>query len=292
MKLSDFFSAPALVRDAEFRLTHMPSSPIPQSICYVPSLKVAESINLNNNIVGVITTMELAKDISPDKGVVLSDHPQRMYYEFHNELVNKGMVVLNREHFIHPTALIARTAIIGNNVVINENVTVGHGTIIQDNTIIGANTRIEQNVLIGACGMQNATIDGSVIRLAYAGGVIIGKNCELLAFSVVQRPYHAFYTEIGDNTRISVRVNVGHGSKVGSDTFIAGSAQIAGNCRIGNNVWIGPSSTIADAISVGNRAKVRIGSVVINDIKEGDDVSGNFAIPHNKSLKNCARLRR
>jgi len=67
---------------------------------------------------------------------------------------------------------------------------------------------------------------------------------------------------------------------------------VSGNVIIGNSVWIGPSSTIRDGIKIGSNAKIRLGSVVLTDVAENEDVSGNFAYNHNKNLLNYLKRKR
>lgn len=292
MKLSGFFTSPALVRDCEFNLTHMPGSPIPGSICYVPGTKIAEIVNRNINIVGVITTGDLVAEISAEKGVVISDNPQKAYYEFHNRLVESQSMVLNKERFIHPTATIASSAIIIGNVYIGERVVVGHGAVINENSVIGKNVQIEEYAVIGAKGMQNLVIENEIFDIKHAGGVRVGENSRILSHAVVQRPYHPFFTEIGSNAQISVNVIVGHGVVIGNNTYVAGNSQISGNTVIGNNVTVGPSSTISDGVTIGDNSQIKIGSVVIGNLAKDSIVSGNFALNHNQNLRNYIKMQK
>jgi len=61
--------------------------------------------------------------------------------------------------------------------------------------------------------------------------------------------------------------------------------------KMGNDVVLGPSVAIKDGITIGNRARIRLGSVVIEDVKDGTDLSGNFAVRHLSNLRNYARIR-
>jgi UDP-3-O-[3-hydroxymyristoyl] glucosamine N-acyltransferase len=139
--------------------------------------------------------------------------------------------------------------------------------------------------------MLNTLVGGQSFPLLFAGGVKIGYRCEILTNAVIQRPYQAFYTNIGDDCKISVKAVVGHGVSIGRGTMVAGNAQISGDVVIGEEVWIGPSVTIASAVSVGDRAQVKLGSVVVSDVQPGQHVSGNFAVDHVRQLRFHGRLR-
>jgi UDP-3-O-[3-hydroxymyristoyl] glucosamine N-acyltransferase len=279
-------------RDGLFNITMFPTSVIPQSMCYALNKKTIDIINANSNISAVIILPELIPFLNSTKGIITSDQPAKLYYEFHNKLVKENFFQLVSEKYISPSAKIASSAIIGENVFIDNNVEISHNVQIDNNTIISADTFIGPNVIIGTKGMQNLKVDGKRINILYAGGVQIGQRCEVLANAIIQKPYQAFFTEIGDDTQVSVKVSIGHGSKIGSNCMIAGNSTIAGNVYMGNNVWMGPSSTIGDGLYIGNNAKIMIGSIVAKNITDNEVVSGNFAMNHAKQLKNYAQIRK
>jgi UDP-3-O-[3-hydroxymyristoyl] glucosamine N-acyltransferase len=291
MNLSDYFEKKDIVRDSHFLKTMFPKSLEPLSICYAVGELVLGVATGNPNISAIITTRELASHVHEPQGLVVVENPQLAYYQLHNDLVKNGLIRFGPEHFIHPTAQIAPTAVLGNPVLISEGVTVGHRAVIGDNTVIGTGTYIGENVVTSVRGMQDTRINGQFFPIEYAGGVRIGSRCQVLTGSIIQKPYQAFYTEIGDDSIISLKVVLGHGVKIGHGTMVAGNSQIAGNVLIGENVWIGPSATIRDGIRIGDYAKVRIGSVVIQDVGQGEEVSGNFAVPHKRQLRIYTRIK-
>ena len=59
---------------------------------------------------------------------------------------------------------------------------------------------------------------------------------------------------------------------------------VTGSVTLGDDVWIGPNATIRDGITVGNGAMVSLGSVVTQDVRPGQRVTGNFAVPHEDFL--------
>lgn len=246
-------------------------------------------VNRNPCLSAVITTEALAGLVADGKGVIVTDNPQERYYELHNHLFRSGLMQPHNTHSVHPDAHIAPSAIIGRNVVIGPEVTVGAGAIIGDYTILGEGTLVAEYAVIGARGMQNTKVNNRRYDVAWAGGVKIGRRCEILTAAIVQRPYHCEYTEIGDEAQISVKANIGHGVHVGARTMIGGNCQVAGNARIGADAWIGQSSTICDGISVGDRAEVKMGSVVIRSVPACASVSGNFAFSHEAHIREFAQ---
>jgi UDP-3-O-[3-hydroxymyristoyl] glucosamine N-acyltransferase len=275
------------LRDAEIFSTYYANSHIKNSICFALSTYYIDIANNNPNISAVITNAKLAKHVSSSKGLVIVDNPKKEFFLLHNQLYNNGNNNLKVDTFIDSSAQISDTAKISKNVFIGKNVIIKDYAIINKNSIILDNTYIAENVIIGARGMHNTKIDDDTfINIVDCGGVKIGKNCEILANAVIQKPYFSEFTQIANDTKISVNVNIGHGSKIGSRTLIAGNTQISGYNTIGDDVWIGPACVLAHGLKIANASSVKLGSVVVKDIHENEEVSGNFAYNHQKRVRN------
>ena len=279
-------------RDANVQYTHYASSQLKNSVCFVLTEEFLKIANNNSNIVAIITTEKLADRVINEKGLAISDNPKSDFFNLHNDLLEQNLNNMKIPHEIDTSAFISDTVKIYGNVKIGKNVVIEDFAVINSNTIIGDNTYIAQNVVIGARGMHNTMVDGRFINVKDAGGVYIGDNCEILAGAIIQKSYFSEFTKIGNDTKISVGVKVGHGCVIGERTLVAGSAQLAGYNIIGNDVWIGPSSVLAHGLKIGNDAKIKLGSVVVKDIKEEEEVSGNFAYKHTKRIRNFVREQR
>jgi UDP-3-O-[3-hydroxymyristoyl] glucosamine N-acyltransferase len=288
-KLSDFLDC---VRDIEIQYTHYANSTIPKSVWFGVTSEFFSIANKNENIVAIITTSELASEVNKSKGLVVSTNPKKDFFHLHNLLLENGLNNLEISNSIDSTAVIANTVKIHGNVQIGKNVIIEDFVVINSNTIIEDNTYIAQNVIIGARGMHNTMIEGEFLHVKDAGGVLIGKNCEILAGAIIQKSYFSEFTKIGNQTKISVGVKVGHGCIIGERTLVAGSAQLAGYNTIGDDVWIGPSTVLAHGLTIGNGAQIKLGSVVVKDVKENEEVSGNFAYKHTKRVRNFIKEQR
>lgn len=287
--LSNFLEC---VRDAEIQYTHYANSQLKNSVCFVLSEEFLKIANNNSNIVAIITTEKLADKVIHEKGLTISDNPKRDFFNLHNELLKQNFNDIHVSNYIDTSASISETVKIYGNVNIGKNVIIEDFVVIHANTVIGDNTYIAQNVVIGARGMHNTMVDGKFINVKDAGGVHIGNNCEILAGAIIQKSYFSEFTKIGDDTKISVGVKVGHGCIIGERTLVAGSVQLAGYNTIGNDVWIGPSSVLAHGLNIGNNAQIKLGSVVVKDVKEKEEVSGNFAYNHTKRIRNFVKEQR
>jgi carbonic anhydrase/acetyltransferase-like protein (isoleucine patch superfamily) len=112
---------------------------------------------------------------------------------------------------IHPTAFIAKDAVIIGDVEINAYVNIWFGAKLRGDwgkIIVGENTSIQENCVI------HSTIEGICD---------IGKNVTLGHLSMVHGP-----TTIGDKTLIGIHASVLQFSKIGAGVVVAGGAVIRG----------------------------------------------------------------
>jgi len=281
--LSSFFDN--TVREAEFLQTQFANTSMTLSLCYVGREQFVQQANNNPNISCVIIPEKLAHKVSKDKGLVIDNQPERVFYELHNKLFMEEKMApkmsfdRHEDSFIHPSAIVSEKTFIG------EGVRIGAGAIIEDYTYIGNNVTIECGAIIGSCGHYYKNYDGSLFRVEHAGGVWLESGVQVLSGAVVSKSLHSDFTRIGADTVLSINSHIGHGCQVGERCTFTGNVQVAGFTTIGNDVWVGPSSSIGNLLTIGDKSRIEIGSVVINDLDVGARVSGNFARNHRSNLR-------
>lgn len=286
-----FFKNERILRSKDFSLTFAVNQELENTIAYANDLRTLNSINKIPNISIVITKDDLSELVIESKGVIVSENPKKDFFQLHNFMIDENYIKPLNGNSIDETASIAPTCKIGHNVVIGKNVIINDFVVIESNTVIGDDCEIDSFVIIGAKSMQRTIIDGQLFHLKFAGGVKIGNRAKVLTGAIIQKPYQAFYTTIGDDSVVSTNVIIGHGSKVGNRTLLSGGSGIAGNCNLGDDVWIGAGAVISDGIRIENKAQVHLGSVVIKDLKSNEIVSGNFAINHKSNIKHHIKLK-
>lgn len=173
------------------------------------------------------------------------------------------------------------------NIEIGENVRIEAFVSVKENTRIGAGTIVRSGSVLGGTGLEFIRIgaDG-ILPAAHCGWLTIGADVEIQYNCSVSRslfPWHE--TVIGSETKIESLTHVAHGVSIGSRALIASGVVIGGSARIGDGVWIGPNATISSEVRVGDGARISLGAVVAGTVKAGETVSGNFAIPHEKFLR-------
>lgn len=206
--------------------------------------------------------------------------PKRTFYKLHNYLTEKTDFykkmkgkIISSSCRIDPSAVIQDGVVIGERVVIESHVTIYGNVIIGDDVIIRAGS------VIGGEGFQFLKCENNeIIGIKHAGRVRICDNVDIQANCCIDKAVFDDETVIGRYTKLDNLVHIAHNVKLGEGCMLAANAVVAGYVNIGSNVWIGPSAVISNRLRIADNAKVSIGSVVIRDVQNAEEVYGNPAI--------------
>lgn len=275
-RLSDYFSPDEVRRDGRFSDLGHAESMIPGTLAYCDSVHYLEMANANSNISCVLLTPELAGKATPAKGVAVLANPRNAFYRLHERLDPRPW---QDGGLIHPSAVVSPKARIGKGVVISEHV------VIRDDVEVGDGSFIDAGAILGAEGILYLDDAGDHKRIRHRGAVSVGRHAVILANAVVVRAIHpGLPTVIGDNVIVGIASTIGHEAHLERNCVISGNCVIARRVRIGEGAWIGTSAMVREYVQVGARASVKVGSVVVEDVAEGAEVSGNFAVPHRRRV--------
>ena len=241
----------------------------------------------NQSLCAVFTTQSIADDFKEYNSNVVTlivDDPRWCFFSLYNEIAR-----LNEEagyaSAVHATAIVAHSACIDEkNVTIGARTVIEPGVVILGRTVIGEKCVIRAGAIIGASGFEHKRTSKGILPVIHDRGVRIGNEVEIGGGSHIARSWGSRDTTIGDQTKLDALVHIAHGASVGSRCLIAAHAVICGSVIIGNDVWIGPSATISNGVRIGDSAFITIGSCVIKNVREGERVTGYFALPHEKFL--------
>jgi UDP-3-O-[3-hydroxymyristoyl] glucosamine N-acyltransferase len=219
-----------------------------------------------------------------------------------------------RPRNIHPTAVVAPDAIIGDDVsigayaVIEDGASVGPDTIIFPHVYIGASAAIGKactihplavvgegvvlgdrvivhaHAVIGSDGFGYARDGNRHRRIPQIGTVLIGDDVEIGAGVTIDRATLGA-TRIGRGTKIDNLVQIGHNVTVGEDTIIVAQVGISGSTEIGSNVILAGQAGLVGHISVGDGAVVGAQAGVTKSVPAGEVVSGYPARSHRAASK-------
>lgn len=294
MRLSEFDGQFfEVVRDAEFdTMGILISNPQAPYLCFAEASNFLKMACEKEDIACIIVTKELADNemlLSSGKGIAVCNSPRTAFYEMHNWLADNndtyilcnGKTEIGEGCIIHPNASVSPYGVrIGNNVLIEEFAVIRPGTVIGDNVVIRSGA-----IIGGSNQIVSHHADGSLFLVKQVGNTILQNDIEVGYHSLIARgmfPYEI--TNLNSNCYIETGVVIAHNSNIGNNTIVLAQSQVCGSTVVGNNVRINPQAIISNCLEVEDNVTVTIGSVVVNNVKKCQKVSGNFAVEHGKFL--------
>jgi len=187
---------------------------------------------------------------------------------------------------IHPTALIAATARIADNVeigpysVIGDGVEIGGGCRIDSHVVINGPTRIGRDNRI----YQFASIGDDPQDKKYAGEsttLVIGDRNTIREFCTISRgtTQDRGETVLGDDNWIMAYVHIAHDCVIGNKTIMANNATLAGHVHVGDWAIFGGFSGVHQFCHIGAHAFLGMYAGVNRDVPAYTMVSGMPAVP-------------
>jgi UDP-3-O-[3-hydroxymyristoyl] glucosamine N-acyltransferase len=222
--------------------------------------------------------------------------------------------------WIHTTAIIAKSAKIGEgahigpycyvddevqigrNAVLHSFVAIYRGVKIGDNFTAHAHSVVREHCRIGdRVILQNGAViggdgfgfakrpDGSWYKMAQSGPAVLEDDVEVQANACVDRATVG-ETRIRRGAKLDDLVLVGHASQVGANTLLCGQVGLAGSTKVGNNCILAGQVGTAGHLVVGDGTVVTAQSGVPNDIPAQAFYSGYPAVENRQWLKMMAAL--
>lgn len=292
---SDIFSDISIVRNVSIDNLGLVDSGHDNQLTFLALKKYLPRLLENKNIVAVIATPELVESIPEHMGLCVSADPSKSFVDMHNYLSKKtDFYRIPFDSRIHPEAMIHPKAFIAEkNVVISQGVIVEAGAYIFENTFIGKDSHIYNNAIIGNEDTHVFKREKRYFNLCHAGGVFIGERTCIKYGAMIGRAVFKANTYIGNDVIIDKLSSVSHACYINDRTQVTAHVDISGYCKIGEDVYIGPSSVISHEVTIGDRARITLGSVVVQNVKADEHVTGHFALPHKDFLagKRLPRIR-
>lgn len=194
-------------------------------------------------------------------------------------------------------ARIGKESVISSGCRIGENVTIGDHTRLDSNVVvyydvtIGDHCVIQANTAIGSTGFGYYFIEGQNRLIPHTGTVVIEDFVEIGANCCVDRAKFG-ETRIGKDTKVDNLVQIAHNVEIGEHSLIAAQVGIAGSSKIGNGVIIAGMAGISDHVTINDGAMVGGGSAVIREVAPGQQIWGEPAIELKDRMRQIAALRR
>jgi len=223
---------------------------------------------------------------------------------------------------VHPTAVIAKSARIGEGAhigpycFVDEDVEIGPGAVLHSFVTIYRGTRIGGNFFAHAHSvvrefcqlghrvtLQNGAViggdglgfakqaDGTWYKMVQSGPAVLEDDVEVQANACVDRATVG-ETRIGRGSKLDDLVLVGHASQVGADTMLCGQVGLAGSTMVGNRCILAGNVGTAGHLTIGDGAVLTAKSGLSGDVPAGAMYSGYPSIDNRMWLKNSAALNR
>jgi UDP-N-acetylglucosamine acyltransferase len=185
---------------------------------------------------------------------------------------------------VHPTAIIAPTVTLQDNVsigaycVVDGNTTIKAGTRLLSHVVVSGNTTIGENCTV----YPFATIGLPPQDLKYGGEasrVEIGANTVIREHVTVHAGTQGggLLTRVGAGCLLMVGVHIAHDCQVGDGVILANNATLAGHVTVGDNVVIGGLAAVHQFVRIGKHAMIGGLSGVEHDVLPFATVMGERA---------------
>jgi UDP-3-O-[3-hydroxymyristoyl] glucosamine N-acyltransferase len=223
---------------------------------------------------------------------------------------------------IHPTAVVAKSAKIGEaahigpHCFVDERVEIGRGAVLHSLVTIYRDTRIgddflahSQTVVREGCTIGNRVIlqngvvvggdgfgfakrsDGRWHKIMQTAPVVIEDDVEIQANACIDRATVG-ETRIRRGAKIDDLVLVGHACEVGEDSILCGQVGLAGSTRVGNRCILAGQVGSAGHLDIGDGAVITAQSGMHLDVPPGTMWSGSPVMENKLYLKVIAALKR
>jgi UDP-3-O-[3-hydroxymyristoyl] glucosamine N-acyltransferase len=297
----------------------------PHSLVFAES--PATAANALASEAGAIVLKVGSGPFPPRTAIVEAGQP-RLWFAKAHKLLNRGLPAAR----VDPTAVVAETALLRENVridalaVIGEDVSIGAGSWIGAGAALGTAVSIGKDckvypraVLYGGATLGDRVIvhagavlgadgfgyvrdaeTGAYTQFPQQGTLVIEDDVEIGANSTIDRGALK-ETRIGRGTKIDNLVHVGHNCVIGEDVILVMGTGISGSSTVGNGavlagqVGIGDHAHVGPGVILGGQAGVLSGKTITNEglgVKPGTVLWGTPARPLTQVLREIAVLGR
>ncbi|HTS49954.1 MAG TPA: UDP-3-O-(3-hydroxymyristoyl)glucosamine N-acyltransferase [Bryobacteraceae bacterium] len=216
---------------------------------------------------------------------------------------------------IHPQAIIAPTARIGEGAsigpyaVVGEHVTIGRNAVLHPQVVIyegveigddfcahshavvrefcriGHRVILQNGVVVGGDGYGFAkTREGRHFKIVQSGVTVIEDDVEIQSLSSIDRASMG-ETRVKRGAKIDSLVQVGHSCVVGEDNIICAQTGLAGSSILGRNVLLAGQVGVSGHLRIHDNAVVYAQSGIGGDVPAGHLVSGSPAFEAREWLR-------
>jgi len=185
---------------------------------------------------------------------------------------------------IHPTAIVADTAVIADDVeigpytVIGEHVHIDKGTVISPHVVINGPTSLGKNNRI----FQFASVGEQPQDLKYNGeptSLEIGDNNTIREYATINRGTvgGGGITRIGNDNLLMAYIHIAHDCQIGNHVVFSNGASLAGHVEVGDYAILSGFALVHQFCTVGEHAFLGLNSVANRDVAPFMIAVGSYA---------------
>lgn len=222
--------------------------------------------------------------------------PPRVIRGIHPSCVVAATAVIGENAALMPNVVVGENAVIGKNTVIYPGVFVGDDAIIGEDCVIYPNVTIREgsrignrgiihsSTVIGSDGFGFVTIDGQHRKVPQVGVVVIEDDVEIGACVTIDRATTG-ETLIKRGTKLDNLIHLGHNVVVGEACLLVAFTGISGSTKIGNRVTFAGQSGSAGHLNIGDNSVFAARCGVIGDVPPNSFYAGFPGRPHKEWLR-------
>jgi UDP-N-acetylglucosamine acyltransferase len=185
---------------------------------------------------------------------------------------------------IHPTAIVAPGAALGEDVSVGPYSIVGEKARIGDRTVLKSHVVIEGSTELGADNVVYpfAMLGGPPQHTAYKGEdtrLVIGDRNVVREHATMNlgTVNGGGLTQVGSDGFYMIESHVGHDCRVGDHVILTKQATLGGHCQIADYVIVGGLAAVHQYTRVGRHAMIGGLAAVVKDVIPYGSVWGNHA---------------
>ncbi|WP_299179708.1 UDP-3-O-(3-hydroxymyristoyl)glucosamine N-acyltransferase [uncultured Aquimarina sp.] len=226
------------------------------------------------------------------KALLISDDPFRDFNKLttYFKPFEKAVSIVADTAKIGDNTVIQPGAFVGNNVVIGDNCLIHSNVSLYDNTIIGNNVTIHSGTVLGADAFYYKKRPEGFDKLISGGRVVVGDNVDLGSLCTIDRGVTGD-TTIQEGTKIDNQVHIGHDTVIGKKCLIASQVGIAGCVIIEDEVTLWGQVGVTSGITIGTKAVVSAQSGISKSLEGNKSYFGTPADDFRKKYKEIAAIR-
>ncbi len=199
------------------------------------------------------------------------------------KLESKGELITNIGTNIHPSAVISKSARLGENVTIGPYCVIGDEVEIGDDSVIGPHAVIEKWTTLGkGCRVfQFASVGADPQDLKFKGEqscTIIGDRTTIREGATIHRATgEGNETRIGNDCLLMAYIHIAHNCTLGNHVIMSNLASCSGHAIVEDRVVIGGMAGVHQFVKIGRNAMVGGMSKLVQDVVPYTLVDGHPA---------------